>query len=95
MSENVSEMYRAIHSCQLFVFRARRDDPKYAETHTAIEVYNDWVSSRGFSLHDENNVIALLDHIGELLKMPLMVLGQCLVYDCVIPQKDLASIEKE
>ena len=89
---DINLLCRALLECEVFVFRARRDDPSYVETHTPLQTYNAWVSARGFSLPDEDSVLYLINHIDDVMKMPLIELGNYLVKDGGIRKEDVESL---
>lgn len=87
---------KALLDCEVFVFRARRNDASYPETHTPLQVYNEWVSERGIALYDDESVLYLISHIEDILKMSLLDLGSYLVRDGGIRKEDVyALIEEE
>lgn len=89
---NMNLLCRALLECEVFVFRARRDNPTYAETHTPLQTYNAWVSERGFSLPDDDSVLYLINHIDDIMKMPILDLGNYLVRDGGIKKEDVESL---
>lgn len=92
---NMEMLCKALLDCEVFVFRARRGNPNYAETHTPLQVYNAWVSERGFALYDDESVLCLIGHIEDVLKMPILDLGNYLVRDGGIRKEDVFALMEE
>lgn len=82
MNEKDSSLFfKAVNDCDMFIYRARTEDPEFGSKYSALEIYNMWIADRGFALHNDEDLIGLIDHIGKVVMIPLFCLSGCLEND--------------
>lgn len=79
MERNYRLLFRAINDVDFYIYQRKSSDPESFENADAIEVYNDWIHDRGFSVGNEKDILYLIMHIDKYCRMSLGLMRSGLI----------------